>query len=224
MSDAERAQKLRELLEDARNLDITIHSDDEAQEYLDWCPRRYGAPPENYHAVTLGNDIYVRPQYADNLRILREELIHVQQQREGIGSVVDAEIQARELIIQFRDRWGITDSDVRDMMREIERMRQTGEVLMALEGIPTGILSKHPELALVTEALDAYYHGRPVTTRCAECGEPFTVTEVEETGEVWVRCGTKTLYSARRALMPMTADRAAQTTSTYDVKQAPSHT
>ncbi len=126
MSDAERAQKLRELLEDARNLDITIHSDDEAQEYLDWCAQRYGAPSENYHAVTLGNDIYVRPQYADNLRILREELIHVQQQREGIGSVVDAEIQARELIIQFRDRWGITDSDVRDMMREIERMRQTG--------------------------------------------------------------------------------------------------
>jgi hypothetical protein len=35
MSDAERAQKLRELLEDARNLDITIHSDEEAQEYLD---------------------------------------------------------------------------------------------------------------------------------------------------------------------------------------------
>ncbi len=69
---------------------------------------------------------YVRPQYAGNIRILREELIHVQQQREGINSVVEAEIQARELMIQARDRWGITDGNVQDMMREIERMRQTG--------------------------------------------------------------------------------------------------
>jgi len=68
----------------------------------------------------------VRPQYAGNIRILREELIHVQQQREGINSVVEAEIQARELMIQARDRWGITDGNVQDMMREIERMRQTG--------------------------------------------------------------------------------------------------
>jgi hypothetical protein len=68
----------------------------------------------------------VRPQYASNIRILREELIHVQQQREGINSVVEAEIQARELMIQARDRWGITDGNVQDMMREIEQMRQTG--------------------------------------------------------------------------------------------------
>ncbi len=69
------------------------------------------------------------PQYAGNIRILREELIHVQQGREGSinsVSVVEAEIQARELMIQFRDRWGITDSDVQEMMREIEQMRQTG--------------------------------------------------------------------------------------------------
>ncbi len=30
---------------------------------------------------------------------------------------------------------------------------------MALEGIPAAILLKHPELARVTEALDAYYQG-----------------------------------------------------------------
>lgn len=36
MSDAERAQKLRELLEEARSLDVTIYSDDEARAYLDW--------------------------------------------------------------------------------------------------------------------------------------------------------------------------------------------
>jgi len=69
---------------------------------------------------------YVRPQYASNIRILREELIHVQQQREGINSVVEAEIQARELMIQARDHWGITDGNVQEMMREIEQMRQTG--------------------------------------------------------------------------------------------------
>ena len=114
------------MLEEARNLNVTIHSDDEAQAYLDWRPRRYGEAPENYHAVTLGDDIFVRPQYADNIRILREELIHVQQQREGISSVVEAEIQARESMIQCHNRCGITDGDVQDMMREIERMRQTG--------------------------------------------------------------------------------------------------
>ena len=88
--------------------------------------RRHNAPPENYRAATLGADIFVRPQYVGNIRILREELIHVQQQREGINSVVEAEIQARELMIQARDRWGITDGNVQDMMREIEQMRQTG--------------------------------------------------------------------------------------------------
>jgi len=129
MSDAERAQKLRELLEEARSLNITIHFDDEAQAYLDWRARRHGASPENYRAATLGDDIFVRPRYAGNIRILREELIHVQQGREGSinsVSVVEMEIQARELMIQFRDRWGIMDSDVQEMMREIEQMRQTG--------------------------------------------------------------------------------------------------
>ena len=124
--DAERARILRELLAEAQNLNVTIHADDEAQAYLDWCAQRAGAPSEDYRAVTLGDDIYVRAQYADNIRILREELIHVEQQREGITSVVDAEIQAREFMIQFRDQWGITDDDVQDMRREIEQMRRTG--------------------------------------------------------------------------------------------------
>jgi len=69
---------------------------------------------------------------------------------------------------------------------------------MALEGIPAGILSKHPELVQAMEALDAYDQGHPVTTRCGECGELLMVTEVKETGEVWVMCGTKTLYREHR--------------------------
>ncbi len=80
---------------------------------------------------------------------------------------------------------------------------------MALEGIPAAILSKHPELAQVTEALNAYYQGRAVTARCGECGEPLTVTEVEETGEIWVTCGKKTLYRARRAPIVTVVDGAA---------------
>ncbi len=68
MSDAERAQKLRELLEEAHSLDVTIHSDDEARAHLDWRARKHNAPPENYRAATLGADICVicvRPRYAD---------------------------------------------------------------------------------------------------------------------------------------------------------------
>ncbi len=83
---------------------------------------------------------------------------------------------------------------------------------MALEGIPTAILSKHPELVQVMEALDAYDQGHPVTTRCGECGEPLTVTEVKETGEVWVMCGTKALYREHRTPASATPDRAPRPT------------
>jgi len=79
---------------------------------------------------------------------------------------------------------------------------------LALEGIPTSILSKHPELAPVMEALDAYDQGHPVTARCGECGELLTVTEVKETGEVWVMCGTKTLYRAHRTPVSAAPDHA----------------
>jgi hypothetical protein len=54
--------------------------------------------------------------------------------------------------------------------------------------IPPAILSKHPELASVSEALNQYRQGRPVTASCPKCRQPLSVVEVEETGELWVSC------------------------------------
>jgi len=123
-----RVEALHQLLEEARSGNILIKSDEEAVAYLDAAARRHGIPLENMHAVTIGDVIMVRPQYADNVRILREELIHVFQQRGGIGSasIVEGEIEARLAIIRFRHTWGITNDEVREMIREIREMRRTG--------------------------------------------------------------------------------------------------
>ena len=56
--------------------------------------------------------------------------------------------------------------------------------------LPPRILARHPELATIGEALDALREGRPITTRCATCGQILEVTEVEGTGTLWIRCRT----------------------------------
>ena len=123
-----REQALRELLEEARRENIIIQSDEEAQALLNWAARQEGVPPENYHAVTIGDNIFVRPEYVNNVRVLREEIIHVFQQRAGQATddVVQAEIEARLQIIRYRHRWGITNDEVREMIREIRKIRETG--------------------------------------------------------------------------------------------------
>ena len=76
--------------------------------------------------------ILVRPEYASNVRVLREELIHAYQQGAGfeVGagerSVIQAEIAAREAMIRNARQWGITKAEVQEMLREIEQMRKTG--------------------------------------------------------------------------------------------------
>ena len=123
-----RPQALHELLEEARQGNIAIHTDDEANRLLDWSAKAAGEAPENFHAVTMGDDIFVRPQYAGDVRILREELIHVFQQRAGMATneVVEREIEARLMMINFRHTWSITNDEVREMIREIRIMRTTG--------------------------------------------------------------------------------------------------
>jgi hypothetical protein len=123
-----RPEALRSLHEELQQAGATIRSDAEAQRLLDWAARVRGDLPENFHAVTLGDTIYVRPQYADNVRVLREELIHVMQQRGGMGTAerVAAEIEARLLMIASRHRWALTNAEVREMIREIRQMRATG--------------------------------------------------------------------------------------------------
>jgi hypothetical protein len=124
-----RKQALRELIEEAERANVVIHTDEEAQRLLDWAARSEGVDPSSYHAVTIGDDIFVRVEHAENVRILREELIHVFQQRGGLASnlVVEAEIQARLSMVRFRQRWGITNDEVREMIREIRIMRKTGK-------------------------------------------------------------------------------------------------
>ena len=124
-----RDQALHELLDEAEKANIIIHSDDEAQRLLDWAARTEGVDPASYHAVTIGDDIFVRAEHVGNVRVLREELIHVFQQRGGIASneLVEAEVQARLSMIRFRHRWGITSDEVREMIREIRTIRKTGK-------------------------------------------------------------------------------------------------
>jgi hypothetical protein len=123
-----REEALRELLEEARRAGVAIHSDEEAQEYLDWTAHRRNVPPESIQAVTLGDVIYIRPELADNVRVLREELIHAAQQRAGITSdkILEAEVEARRAMIQNRDRWGITDAEVAEIEAEIRRIEESG--------------------------------------------------------------------------------------------------
>lgn len=123
-----REQALRELLEEARRDGVAIVSDQEAQEYLDWTAHRRKVPPESIQAVTLGDVIYIRPELADNVRVLREELIHAAQQRSGITSdqILEAELEARREMIRNRDRWSITDDEVSEIEAEIRRIEESG--------------------------------------------------------------------------------------------------
>ena len=123
-----REKALKELLAEAKKGNTSINSDKEAQALLDWAARRQGVPPENIHAVTIGDEIFVRPQYAENVRVLREELIHVGQQKSSIGTneLVSGEVEARLKMIQNRHKWGLTNDEIREMIKEIRQIRKTG--------------------------------------------------------------------------------------------------
>lgn len=123
-----REQALKELLEEARKADVIIQSDAEAERYLDLAAKRYGGNPADYHAVTIGDVIFVRPQYAENVRVLREELIQVFQQRGGMNvtDVVAQEIEARLMMIARRHQWSMTVDEVKEMIAEVRQMRKTG--------------------------------------------------------------------------------------------------
>ena len=128
-SKAKREKALQELLEEMQKGGVEIHSDKEAQAYLDFAAKHRGIPPKSVHAVAIGDDILVRKEYAENVRILREEWIHIEQQRRGLASneIVEAEIEARELMIKNRRNWAITNNEVREMMWEIRQMRERGK-------------------------------------------------------------------------------------------------
>ena len=127
-SEAKREKALQDLLEEIEKGGVEIHSDEEAQAYLDFAAKQRGILPKSVHAVAIGDDILVRKEYAENVRVLREEWIHIEQQRRGLASneIVEAEIEARELMIQNRRNWAMTNAEVREMIREIRQMRERG--------------------------------------------------------------------------------------------------
>jgi hypothetical protein len=126
-----RREALHELLEEARKAGIHIHTDAEAQRYLDHVAKLEGVAPDRMHAVALGEDIFVRAEHVDNVRVLREELIHCFQQKAGMeatrAAVVAGEIEARLMMIRFRHRWALTNDEIREMIREVRIMRKTGK-------------------------------------------------------------------------------------------------
>jgi hypothetical protein len=125
-----REQALKELLDQAKAGGIEIRADEEAQQYLDWCAKRAEAPPEAFHAVTLGDLIFVRPEHAASVRVLREELIHVEQQQrppDEQPGPLEAEIEARLMMIHNRYQWGITQEEVQEMLEEVRKMKETGK-------------------------------------------------------------------------------------------------
>lgn len=123
-----REQALQELLIEARNGGVVIHSDAEASRLLDWFAAQKGIAPEKVQALTLGKDIFIRSEVADNVRILREELIHVAQQAASTATdeLVQSEIDARLQMIARRHVWGITNNEVREMIADVRHMRRTG--------------------------------------------------------------------------------------------------
>jgi hypothetical protein len=65
--------------------------------------------------------------------------------------------------------------------------------------LPEAIRAKHPELAIIEEALRAHAEGRPVSAACPRCGGPLTVTDVAATGELVITCPNgHTIFRAHR--------------------------
>lgn len=126
-----REQALINVRKEAEDLGVEIRVGQEADDYLDMSARMAGIPPEKMHAVTLGDDlIMVRQAHANDPRVLREELLHTQQQKPGFEvstqSTTNAEIQVREMMIQNRHQWGLTNDEVREMIQDIRIIRERG--------------------------------------------------------------------------------------------------
>jgi len=124
-----REQALNDVRADIMRAGATVSSSPDDVAYLDSRERAYGLPPGSMTAVTIGNIIVVRPEHADDVVALREELIHVQQQQSGLGgsTSVDAlEIAARREMIEKAEQWGITREQVAMLNAEIESILAHG--------------------------------------------------------------------------------------------------
>jgi hypothetical protein len=129
-----RAQALDAVYKDAERLGVKIitDADPEIKAYMDNAAKREGIPPEDMHAITLGDTIVIRRQHADNVRVLREELIHTQQQAEGFAvgpdrdTITEMELDARRQLLENKEKWALTDEEAAEVEREIAAIKQRG--------------------------------------------------------------------------------------------------
>ncbi len=110
---------------------VEIRSGSEADEILNYRAKIEGVPPESMHAVTLGDDlILVRDSHVNNVRVLREELLHTQQQKIGFeisySSVTQAEIQVRKQMISQGYEWGLTRQEIQELHDDISTIKLRG--------------------------------------------------------------------------------------------------
>ena len=127
-----REQALKDVYAEAdkKGVKILTDADPEIKAYMDNAGARQGT---EVHAITLGDDtIVVREEYANNVRVLREELIHTQQQTSGfpIDSSGDLttqmELDARRQLLDNKDSWALTDDEVKEVQSEISTILQRG--------------------------------------------------------------------------------------------------
>lgn len=126
-----REQALADVLNEAKKLEVEIRSNQEAEEYLNYAARMSGIEAPQMHAATLGPDlIMIRKAHAKNPRVLREELLHTQQQKAGIAisdaSVTNAEIEVRIVMLQNRYKWGITEEEAQEMIEDVRLIEKRG--------------------------------------------------------------------------------------------------
>ncbi len=129
-----RAQALQDVYDEAERCGVQIltDADPEIKLYMDNAAKREGVPPEGMHAITLGDIILIRQQHAANVRVLREELIHTQQQREGFtvgpgrDTITAMELDARRQLLSNKDTWALTNEEVAEIEHEIATIQKRG--------------------------------------------------------------------------------------------------
>ncbi|WP_288585410.1 hypothetical protein [uncultured Methylobacterium sp.] len=129
-----REQALAEVRADAARdgIEIMTDADPEVKRYMDDAARREGIDPDALHALTLGDMIFVREARQDDVRVLREELIHTAQQR-GMEIGVDtdprtsSELDAREELLKNAERWALTPEEINEIQQEIIDINSRGK-------------------------------------------------------------------------------------------------
>lgn len=125
-----REQALKDVQADIAALGVTVVSDADTEAYLDYRAAQMGMKPEELFASTMGDTILIRASAVDDVRTLREELIHTQQQQPGMEisaeSVTAGEVEARQLLLENANRWGLTEAERTEIREDLVKIEQRG--------------------------------------------------------------------------------------------------